>query len=262
MLSSQLKGIEKGFYHEPMGLPIYNAPIKGKDVVVLAESAIIGGMQGAGQGWKMLMESLSIGRSISLPSLAVACGKRVSFLVGTHAFIRKQFGRPIGSFSAIQEKLAKIIGLTHLMSSAQAFTLSGLNQGIVSPVVSAFTKYQLTEMAQKVVKQGMDIMGGAGLSLGPKNKIALLHNALPVAITVEGANTLTRTFIVYGQGLIKTHPHVYNIIQAIENNNLKSFHKKFLEFFISHFVSLCQGLFFYFDKSLLCPSFSFYNKCI
>ena len=225
-----------------MGLPIYNAPIKGKDVIVSAESAIIGGLKQAGQGWKMLMESLSAGRSISHPSLSVACGKKVSWLTGTHAFVRKQFGWPIGKFSAVQEKLAEITGLTHLITAVHAFTLSGLNQGVISPVVSALTKYQVTELTQKIVKQGMDIMGGAGLSLGPKNKIALLHTALPLAVTVEGANTLSRTFIVYGQGLIKTHPQAYAIIQAIENNNLKIFHKNFWSFLyqtLCHFVRGC-----------------------
>ena len=242
LVSSHLEGIERGFYHDPMGLPIYNAPLKGKDVIVSAETAIIGGLKQAGQGWKMLMESLSAGRSISLPALSTACGKRVSWLVGAHAFIRKQFGRPIGEFSAVQEKLAEIAGLTHLMESTHAFTLTGLNQGVVSPVVSAFTKYQLTELAQKVVKRGMDIMGGAGLSLGPKNKIALLHTALPLAVTVEGANTLSRTFIVYGQGLIKTHPQAYKLIQALESNNLKSFHRNFWRFLyetLCHFVRSC-----------------------
>ena len=242
LVPSNLKGVERDFYHDPMGLPIYNAPIKGKDVIVSAESAIIGGLKGAGQGWKMLMESLSAGRSISLPSLSVACGKRVSWLAGTHAFVRKQFGRPLGKFSAIQEKLAQVTGLTQLITSAQAFTLSGLNQGIVSPVVSALTKYQLTELAQKIVKQGMDIMGGSGLSLGPKNKIALLHTALPLAITVEGANTLTRAFIVYGQGLIKTHPQAYPIVKALEDNHFKSFHKEFWSFLyqtLCHCVRSC-----------------------
>ena len=261
LIPSDLKGIERGFYHDPMGLPIYNAPIKGRDVIVPAESAIIGGLKQAGQGWKMLMESLSAGRAISLPSLSVACGKRVSWLAGTHAFVRKQFALPIGKFSAIQEKLAEIVGLTHLITATHIFTLSSLNQGIVSPVVSAFTKYQLTELVQKIVKQGMDIMGGAGLSLGPKNKIALLHTALPLAVTVEGANTLTRTFIVYAQGLIKTHPQAYAIIKSLEDNSLKSFHKEFWSFLyqsLCHFVRSC---FFTLTRAYLSwPLGIFFNK--
>ena len=239
---SRLKGIERGCYHDPMGLPIYNAPIKGKNVIVSAETAVIGGLKQAGQGWKMIMESLSAGRSISLPSLSSACAKRVSWIVGAYAFLRKQFNRPIGKFSAVQEKLAEIAGLTHLVTSGHAFTLTSLSQGIVSPVVSALTKYQLTELTQKIVKQGMDIMGGAGLSLGPKNRMALLHTAMPLTVTVEGANSLSRTFIVYGQGLIKTHPQAYAIIQALENNNLKSFHKTFWKFLyqtLCHFVRSC-----------------------
>ena len=260
LVPSHLKGIERGFYHDPMGLPIYNAPIKGKDVIVSAETAVIGGLKQAGKGWKMLMESLSAGRSISLPALSVAAGKRVSWLAGTHAFVRKQFGRPIGKFSAVQEKLAEAVGLTYLMESTYFFTLSGLVQGFASPVVSAFTKYQLTELAQKVVKHGMDIMGGAGLSLGPKNKIALLHITLPIAVTVEGANTLSRAFIVYGQGLIKTHPQAYPIIQALENNNLKAFHKNFWSFLYQTLCHFINSWFLTLTGAYLSRPLSFFNK--
>ena len=260
LIPSNLKGIERGFYHDPMGLPIYNAPIKGKDVVVSAESAIIGGLKRAGQGWKMLMESLSMGRSISIPSLSVACGKKVSWLVGTHAFVRRQFGLPIGKFSAIQEKLAEIAGLSHLVTATHTFTLSGLNQGIVSPVVSALTKYQLTELTQNIVKQGMDIMGGAGLSLGPKNKIALLHIVAPLATTVEGANTLTRTFIVYGQGLVKTQPQAYALVKALEDSSLKSFHREFWSFLYHSFCHFIRSWFFTLTRAyLLWPRGAFFE---
>ncbi|MCY4321804.1 MAG: acyl-CoA dehydrogenase [Bdellovibrionaceae bacterium] len=239
LISSDLKGIERGFHHDPMGLPIYNAPIKGKNVIVPAKTAIIGGLKQAGQGWKMLMESLSAGRSISLPALCTASSKKVSWLTVTHAFVRRQFGVPIGKFEGIQEKLAKITGLTHLISLTHNFTLSGLNQGVVSPVISALNKYHCSELAQKVVKHGMDIMAGAGLSLGPRNKIANLHASMPVAITVEGANVLSRTLISYGQGLIKTHPQGYPIIDSLEKNNLNSFNKNlwiFLYESLCHFV--------------------------
>ena len=239
LVSGNAPGTEKGLRHDPMGIPIYNAPIKGKDVLVSAEESIIGGLKNAGKGWKMLMESLSAGRGISLPALTVGCGKKIAWLTGTHALIRKQFGLPIGKFEGVEEALAAIAGLTHLMSATQTLTLSSFNQGIHSPVVAALTKHYLTETAQKVAKKGMDVMGGAGLSLGPKNKIALIHIFLPMAITVEGANILTRTLIVYGQGLIKTHPQAYPIITALEQNHLKVFHRELWRFFYQfagHFV--------------------------
>ncbi|MBC6415789.1 MAG: acyl-CoA dehydrogenase [Bdellovibrionales bacterium] len=239
LVPSHLKGIQKGYYHNPMDIPIYNAPIKGENVVVPAKLSILGGLENAGKGWKMLLESLSSGRAISLPSLATAFSKRCSYLVGTYSLIRRQFGRPIAQFEGIQDSLAFIFGITHLMKATHTFTLSSLNQGIVSPVVSALTKYQLTDLGQRVVKRGMSVMGGAGLSLGPRNKIATLYKVLPLGITVEGSNILTRTFITYGQGLIKLHPQAYFLIQSLENKNFLQFHKNiivFLYHFICHFI--------------------------
>ena len=237
LIPSHSKGIERGTYHNPMDLPIYNAPIKGVDVVISAEESIIGGLKQAGKGWKMLMECLSEGRSISIPALAVASSKKCSLIAGTHSFIRRQFGLPLAKFEGIQDSLAAIFGWTHLMTATHFYTLSSLNQGIASPVVSALTKYQLTELSQKVIKKSMDIMGGAGLSLGPRNKIATLYKALPLAITVEGANILTRTFITYGQGVIKLHSQALSLIQALEEKDFLKFHKNILKF-LYHF--LCQ----------------------
>lgn len=256
LISGDSPGLERGLHHDPMGIPIYNAPLKGRDIIVFAEESIIGGLKNAGKGWSMLMECLSMGRGISLPSLSVGFGKKIAWLTGTHALVRKQFGLSIYKFEGVEEVLAKIAGLTHLVSTAQTFTLSGFNQGIYSPVVSAFTKYALTEIVHKVVKGGMDIMGGAGLSLGPKNKMAQMHIIAPLAVTVEGANILTRTFIVYGQGLIKTHPHAYPMICALEQKDFKVFHKKLwsflyqliINFFRSFVCSLTRGWLFVYPK--------------
>lgn len=244
LIPEKTLGIERGLYHNSMGIPIYNAPIKGNNVVVPAEETVIGGLKQAGKGWKMLMESLSTGRGISMPSLAVGCGKRTAWLTGTHAVVRKQFGLPIGKFEGVQEALAPIAGLIHLLSATQTFTLSSLNQGIHSSVVSALTKYKLTETGQTIVKKGMDIMGGAGLSLGPKNKIANVYFAMPLAVTVEGANILTRTLIVYGQGLIKTHPFIYKIIKSLEEQSFKNFYRNFWSLLYQFTINFVRGLVF------------------
>ena len=257
LIPSHLKGIERGFYHNPMDIPIYNAPIKGKNVVVSAESAIIGGLRQAGKGWKMLIESLSAGRAISLPSLAVATNKRCSWFVGSYSLVRKQFDLPIVKFEGVQDSLAFIFGITHLTTASHTFTLSSLNQGIVSPVVSALTKYRLTELAQQVVKKGMDIMGGAGLTLGPRNKIAVLYKALPLSVTVEGANILTRTFITYGQGLIKLHPQAYPLIQSLENKNFFQFHKN-IHVFLYHFICHFFRFFAYFVLNIVLSFIAFF----
>ena len=251
------KGLERGTYHNPMDLPIYNAPIKGVDVVLSAESAILGGLKEAGKGWKMLMECLSAGRAISLPALAAASSKRASLLTGTHSFVRRQFGLPLSKFEGIQNSLADIFGWTHLITATQHFTLSYLNEGVVSPVASALTKYQLTELSQKVIKKSMDIMGGAGLSLGPRNKIAALYKAIPLAITVEGANILTRTFIIYGQGLMKLHPQAYSLVQALEKKDFFLFHKHILKF-LYHFLCQFVRCWFYFLFHLLLSFLAFF----
>ena len=248
LIPSDKAGVKKPGYHDPMGVPIYNAPVEGKNVIIDAEEALIGGLKQAGKGWKMLMECLSAGRSVSIPSLAIGCGKRASWLAGTHALVRKQFGLSIGKFEGVQEALAEIAGLTHLVSATQFFTLSGLNQGIHSPTAAALTKYNVTEIGQIITKKGMDIMGGVGLSLGPKNKIASIYISLPLAITVEGANILTRTFIVYAQGLIKTHPFIYQMIRALEQENLRSFHKAFWGILYSLLCNLLRGVLFSLTK--------------
>ncbi len=232
-------GVKRGRLHDPMACPIYNGPIEGENVIVLAESAVIGGMKNAGRGWQMLTETLSAGRGITLPSLAVGCGKRMAYLTGTHAFVRRQFGLPIGKFEGVEEALADIAGWLYLMESTQSLTLKGLSLGRASSVLSSLTKYQLTEMAQKIAKKGMDIMGGAGLSLGPRNKIASIWNFLPLSITVEGANILTRSLMIYGQGLTKAHFYIYPLIQSLEQNSFKLFHQNFWKWI---YQWLCNGL--------------------
>ena len=231
LVDADTPGVERGYHHDPMGIPFYNAPMEGHNVIVDAEETIIGGLKQAGEGWKMLMECLVVGRGISLPSLSIGSSKRIAWVVSRHARIRKQFGLSIGKFEGVEEPLSRIAGLTHMMSASQNYTLSALNQGVHPPIITAITKYNTTELARQVCLDGMDIMGGAGLTLGPRNMIANIYKSLPIAITVEGANILTRTLIIYGQGSLRAHPYTYKEIKSLENNDFQAFNQVFWQHF-------------------------------
>ena len=222
LIPADTSGVEIGPRHDPMGIAFPNGPIWGRDVVISADN-IIGGVEQAGRGWEMLMECLGTGRGVSLPSSSLASCKLVLRSTSCHSVVRRQFGLPIGKFEGVQEPLAVMGGLTFLSQSVLDYTLSALDQKIPSALCSAMAKYQLTEMGRKTANMAMDIMGGAGLSLGPKNLTALSYIVSPIAITVEGANILTRSFIIFGQGLIRAHPFVYKEIKALEENNLDQF---------------------------------------
>lgn len=225
LIPAHSPGVERGLYHDPMGLPFYNAPLKGRNVIISAEAALIGGVKSTGRGWEMLMECLTLGRGISLPSVCVGISQRIVRVASCYSKIREQFGMPIGQFEGVGEKLSRMAGLTHLITATQNFTLSALNQGISASLASAMTKYNVTERTRDIVQDGMDLMGGAGLVLGPKNLIATAYTSLPLAITVEGANILTRSFIIFGQGFIRNHPLALKEMVALEKRDLSTFDK-------------------------------------
>jgi acyl-CoA dehydrogenase len=206
-------GISIGNRHRPMNQAFLNGPTRGKDVLIPVDW-IIGGAQMAGQGWRMLMESLATGRSISLPALATGSAKLASHATGAYAGIRRQFRTPIGQFEGVQEALARIGGNTYLMDAARTMTVLALDQGEKPAVVSAIVKYQLTERMRQVLNDAMDIHGGRGICMGPRNYLARGYQGIPIAITVEGANILTRSLIVFGQGAIRCHPYVLTEMQA------------------------------------------------
>lgn len=212
--------------HDPMGVPFHNAPTEGRDVVVPAD-AIIGGPEGAGQGWRMLMESLAAGRGISLPATAAFGAKLTARVAGAHATVRKQFGLSIGQFQGVEEPLARIGGFAYLMEAARRFTCGGLDGGANSAVVSAIVKYNLTELHRRVILDGMDVLAGNAIAQGPRNLLARSYLWAPIAITVEGANILTRTFITFGQGAIRCHPYLYEEIQALKTGDLRAFDRAF-----------------------------------
>ncbi len=183
--------------------------------MVVPLDAIPGGAAGAGKGWKMLMEALSAGRSISLPAQSAGGAKLTARVVGAYAAVRRQFGLPIGRFEGIEEPLARIAGLTYLMEAARIYTCGAVDSGHRPAVVSAIVKLQETELLRRLVLDGMDVLGGAALCRGPRNLLADGYTAAAIGITVEGANILTRTLILFGQGAIRCHPWTQKEIRAV-----------------------------------------------
>jgi acyl-CoA dehydrogenase len=213
LIPTDTPGITIGNRHRPMNQAFLNGPTRGTDVLIPVDW-IIGGAQMAGQGWRMLMESLAAGRSISLPALATGSAKLASRATGAYAGIRRQFKTPVGQFEGVQEALARIGGNTYLMDAARTMTVMALDQGEKPAVVSAIVKYQLTERMRQVINDAMDIHGGRGICMGPRNYLARGYQGIPIAITVEGANILTRSLIVFGQGAIRCHPYVFAEMKA------------------------------------------------
>jgi acyl-CoA dehydrogenase len=189
--------------------------------------AIIGGRDMAGQGWRMLMESLAAGRSISLPSLAAASAQLATRVVGAYATVREQFDTPIGRFEGIEEPLARIGGLTYTMNAARVLTAGAVDAGERPAVPSAIVKAYLTEAMRDVVNDAMDIRAGAAIMRGPRNILAHSYQAVPIGITVEGANILTRSMIIYGQGAIRCHPFVQEEMRAAAENDVARFDRAF-----------------------------------
>jgi acyl-CoA dehydrogenase len=205
--------------HDPMGVPFYNSPTAGHDVILPIDH-IIGGVEQAGQGWKMLMQTLAAGRGVSFPASCTGVAKLVTRVAGAHSVVRQQFGLSIGRFEGIEEPLARIGGLTYLLDAVRLYTCGAVDDGEQPAVVSAIAKATTTELARRIVLDGMDILGGSGICRGPRNLLANIYTAMPIAITVEGANILTRSLMIFGQGAIRCHPYVYGEIQALESGNV------------------------------------------
>jgi acyl-CoA dehydrogenase len=233
LIPRETPGISIGQRHMPLNIPFQNGPISGRDVFIPLDW-VIGARAGIGQGWRMLVESLSEGRGISLPALATGAGKMASRYTGAYAAVRKQFNRPIGEFEGVEEALARIGGLTYQMDAARQLILSALDNGETPSVISAIVKYHLTERYRQVISDAMDVQGGSGICLGPDNLIGRTYQSVPIAITVEGANILTRSMIIFGQGAIRCHPYVLKEFQAAEQLNDASALRGFDEALFSH----------------------------
>ncbi len=211
-------GVTIGRRHFPLNVPFQNGPIHGKDVFVPLDF-IIGGIKTAGQGWRMLVEQLSVGRCISLPSSATGGAKAAVFASGAYARIRRQFNVPVGQFEGVAEVLARMTGNTYIMDAARSVTAGAIDGGEKPSVPSAMLKYHLTEFGRMVANDAMDVHGGKGICLGPKNYLARGYQVVPVAITVEGANLLTRSLIIFGQGAIRCHPFVLREMNAARDKD-------------------------------------------
>ena len=226
LVPANTPGVQLSRRHDPMGVPFYNSPISGRNVVLPA-SQIIGDIERAGQGWTMLMQSLAAGRGVSFPATGTGVAKLVSRVTGAYSVVREQFGLSIGKFEGVEDPLARIGGLTYLMDAARLYTCGAVDQGEQPAVVSAIAKYQFTELSRRIINDGMDILGGAGICRGPRNLLANIYTATPIPITVEGANILTRSLIIYGQGAIRCHSYIFDEIAALEDNNVEAFDHAF-----------------------------------
>jgi len=213
LIPTDMSGIEIGRRHDPLNIAFMNGPNSGRDVFIPMDY-VIGGTPMIGKGWRMLVERLSIGRGISLPSLSVAAGKMCADSTGAYARLRKQFHTSIGRFEGVEEALARIAGLTYLMDAGERLTVSALDAGEKPAVVTAIVKRYLTEAMRQVVDDAMDVHGGRGICMGPSNYLGRLYQSIPVAITVEGANILTRSLMIFGQGAMRCHPYLQEEIAS------------------------------------------------
>ena len=211
-------GVAIGRRHFPLNVPFQNGPIQGHDVFVPMD-AIIGGFATAGQGWRMLVEQLSVGRCISLPSNTAGAAKAAVYASGAYARIRRQFNQPIGRFEGIEQVLARMAARTYIIDAARSVTAGAIDGGEKPSVPSAMLKYHATELGRMIANDAMDVQGGKGICLGPKNYLARNYQIVPVAITVEGANILTRSLIIFGQGAVRCHPWVLKEMNAARNPN-------------------------------------------
>jgi acyl-CoA dehydrogenase len=226
-------GVSIGRRHFPLNIAFQNGPLSGKDVFVPLEF-IIGGPKMAGQGWRMLVEQLSVGRCISLPSNSTGGAKAGTYATAAYARIRKQFSQSVGKFEGVEAAIARMAGYTYIMDAARSVTCGAIDGGEKPAVPAAMLKYHCTELGRKVANDAMDVQGGKGICLGPKNYLGRGYQVVPVAITVEGANILTRSLMILGQGAIRCHPYVLKEMNAAREKDKAKSLREFDEALFGH----------------------------
>ena len=228
LVKANLEGVTQNYRHDPLGVPFINSPLWGKDVVIGIED-IIGEEGGIGEGWMMLMESLAVGRGISLPSTCTGGVKLSAKVCGAYSIVREQFGVSVGKFEGIEAKLGHMAAMSYMIDAARIFTIGAIDQGKKPSVINAVMKYHSTELFRSMINDGMDIVGGSGISLGERNLLGHAYMSAPIAITVEGANIMTRTLLQFGTGVIRCHPYAFKEIEALSVNDAKTFDLNFFK---------------------------------
>lgn len=242
LIPTDTPGIDIGSRHFPLNQAFMNGPNRGKDVFIPIDW-IIGGQDRIGQGWRMLMECLADGRSISLPALSCGGGKLASRATGAYAAVRKQFKTPIGRFEGVAEVLGRIAGNTYAMDAARGLTTLAVDSGEKPSVASAIVKYHLTERMRGVIDDAMDVHGGRGICMGPRNYLGRIYQAIPISITVEGANILTRSLIIFGQGAIRCHPYLLKEMETAQQRELVGFDRALFGHIKLILSNLARGVF-------------------
>ncbi|MDP5253599.1 MULTISPECIES: acyl-CoA dehydrogenase [unclassified Vibrio] len=226
-------GVEIGERHDPLGLAFMNGPTRGENVFIPMDW-LIGGQEYAGKGWRMLVECLSAGRGISLPAIGAAIGHLTTRTTPAYGYVRKQFGMPIGQFEGVEQVLGKMAGLTYLLEATRTFTTTALDMGEKPGIVTAIAKYHMTEIGREILNDAMDIHAGRAIQDGPMNYLATHYIGIPVAITVEGANILTRNLMIFGQGATRCHPYVLKEMEAAANPDTEQASQAFDQLLFKH----------------------------
>jgi alkylation response protein AidB-like acyl-CoA dehydrogenase len=244
LIDSKTKNLVIGQRHYPIGGAFMNGPITCNGEIFVPLECIIGGPNYLGQGWKMLMECLTEGRGVSLPALASGINKYLAIQTTYYSIARKQFNLSLINMEGVQEKLAKINENAYIIMAMQELYNSILLKHENSSMLSAVMKYKTTELARESINHSMDIFAGKGISTGEKNNLSHYYNQIPIAITVEGSNTITRSLIIFGQGLNKSHPYVGSLLKAIESNNTREFNELLIKFGYYNITNLAKSIFY------------------
>ncbi len=243
LVPADLPGVTRGERHSPMNLAFMNGPIEGKNVFIPIDN-VIGGRENCGKGWRMLMECLSLGRGISLPGLATAATQLSLRMSAAYAKLRWQFKRPISDFEGVSYNLGRLAGFSYLCEATRQFNALAVDQNAKPALASAIAKYHVTEIGRQAVNHAMDIHAGRGVQNGPRNYLHSLYEGIPICITVEGANILTRNLIIFGQGVVRCHPYLQDEIITAEKNDLKGFDRllwKHLGFIFANAIKATIG---------------------